>query len=444
MLSLRARLLLAALLVLVTFMGLTGLALDRAFRTSAEQAVRSRLQASLYGLLGVLDLDEQGRLLVPRTLPEPRFEQPDSGLYAQLTAPDGRVLWRSHSALERRFPVSAVPPGERRFQRVPAPGGGLFRLDLGLVWDYAPGAARRLTVSVAESAEAYEQEVAAFRRSLWLWLGAAGALLLLVQLGVLGWGLAPLRAVAAGVARVQAGRQERLGGRYPRELQALTDNLDALIAANRRQLARYRDALADLAHSLKTPLAVLRGAAREHAGSPLAAVVEEQSARMGQIVDYQLQRAATAGQGALRPPLRLRPVLERLCASLDKVHADRGLRCELEVAAELQCALDEGDLFELAGNLLENAYKWARGRIRLQAGLEDGRLRLVVEDDGPGIPETEVEAVLARGRRADQSVPGHGIGLAVVKDIVEAYQGRLEIGRSELGGARLELELEVG
>jgi two-component system sensor histidine kinase PhoQ len=268
--------------------------------------------------------------------------------------------------------------------------------------------------------------------------------LLAAQWAILRWGLSPLRRVADELTRLEQGEQERIAGDYPTEVQRLTGNLNALLARERAQRKRYRDALADLAHSLKTPLALLRAGLREQArGAAPARALDEQVDHMDRIIAYQLQRASTAGRSRLSAPQPVRPVIERMLAALAKVYADKPIAAQVDVDAAVRFRGDEGDLTELLGNLLDNAFKWARARVRVSVDTSRGRLVLAVEDDGPGIAPDEAQRMLERGVRADQSMPGQGIGLAVVRDIVEAYEGELRIERSSLGGACVKLVLPL-
>ena len=438
--SLHGRLLLAGGLV---FMGLTGLALDRAFRDSAAEAVRERLQAQAWGLLAALELDAEGRLQTPVQLPDPRLGQLNSGLYAQLDA-GGEVLWRSPSLLDARLGAVPVAPGQRDFRRQADPDAWV--LALGIDWEYAAGRSLALVLRLGEDVRFQQAAVAGFRRTLVLWLGLATGVLLAAQLLLLRWGLRPLARVADELAEVRSGARPRIGGDYPRELRLLTGRINELIDQRERGLARSRDALADLAHSLKTPLAVLQGAAQAAEDlDGLRAAVMAGAGQINQSIEYQLQRAATAGRSALRPPQPLRPLLERLRDSLLKVHADRPLRCDLDCADGLSYPAEPGDLMELLGNLLDNACKWARGRVAVQArGEPGGGLVLRVRDDGPGFPAGLADRLTERGVRGDQRVPGHGVGLAIVADIVAAYEGTLSLGAAPGGGAEVRVHLPGG
>jgi two-component system sensor histidine kinase PhoQ len=243
--------------------------------------------------------------------------------------------------------------------------------------------------------------------------------------------------VAAEIRRIEGGEQARIEGRYPNEIAPLTDNLNTLIRQERVRQARYKEALSFLAHSLKTPLAVLRGALAEPAQLPAA--VKQEVARMDDIVQHQLGRAAAGGATRFAPPVLLAPVLDRVRDALAKVHADKGLAFTTECPPDLAWRIEEGDLFEILGNVMDNASKWARSRVRARAWREDGRLVLEVEDDGAGFSDTA--SVLQIHVRGDERVPGHGVGLAVVNDLVASHHGELELGRGSLGGAQVRIVL---
>jgi len=457
--SLNARIIIAASLVLAIFLALTGIALDQAFRDSARAARQERLQGQLYLLIGAAEVDEHGKLSMPEQLSEPRFGQPGSGLYATIAQQQGKEIWRSTSSLNIGIPSTPpVAPGKSSFSRQSdTTGVPFFIYRMGVNWTEA-GRSFVFTFSVAEDLAAFNTQLAHYRRSLWGWLAAMASLLLLAQVILLRWGLRPLRRVAAEVRAIEDGEKEQLGGDYPRELRALTENLNGLLQRERAQQKRYRDALGDLAHSLKTPLAIMRGALSEQArgvlleqppgalanATTLADTVEEETGKMQRIVDYQLQRAATAGPSSrLVAPVEIRPVAEKIIAALAKVYHDKGVSVAVEVPGSLAFRCDQGDLLELLGNLLDNAHKWCTGRVKLSARGETGKLTLVVEDDGPGIPAREIERILQRGARADQSTPGQGIGLAVVASIVQAYDGEIGIGASPLGGAAITISLPL-
>ncbi len=442
--SINVRMILAASAVLAVFIMFTGFALERAFDKSAQQAMRERLLGQVYLLMAAAEVDKNGRLTMPASLPEPRFALPGSGLYGQISGGNGKVAWRSRSTLGASAPFpeplsAGAQTFEERFDPARKPH---FVYSFGVNWSVS-GKPYSFTFSVAEDLASFYKQIRRYRGSLWGWLGAMGALLLISQIVMLRWGLRPLRRVASELTAIEAGKQDRLAGVYPRELTGLTDNLNRLLRHERAQQARYRDALAELAHSLKTPLAILRGVltGKQQKKGALAATVEEQVKRMDHIVEYQLQHAATAGTSALIAPVPIRPIAKKVVASLDKVHHARRVETLIDVDDKLCFRGDEGDLMELLGNLLDNAYKWCLGKVQITAASDKRRLVITVADDGPGIEADKVESLLMRGARADENVPGHGIGLSIVRGIVQAYDGKITIGTSALGGAEIRLEM---
>lgn len=436
--SIRARLLLAAALVLLLFMAGAGIALQRAHADSVRAAHFDKLQSTIYLLLAGAELDEHGALVMPAELAEPRLSVPGSGLYAGIYNVEHNETWRSASTLgvEPPLMLRKAEPGEWLYDTMEAPQGQFLSVTYGVRWSVRNRAAP-LVLSVLEDKRAFDREVAVFARTLWSWLGGAAALLLLAQLLLLRWGLKPLLGVAQEIRRIEAGDQERIEGRYPEEISGLTENLNTLIQQERVRQTRYKEALSYLAHSLKTPLAVLRNALAEPAGLP--ATVDQQVRRMDDIVQHQLGRAAAGGAARFAPAIAIAPVLERIREALAKVYADKGLDFTLACPPDLQWRIDQGDLFEMMGNLMDNAAKWAKARVQVQAARAGQQLRITVDDDGAGFSDTR--SVLQLHVRGDERVPGHGVGLAVVNELVASYHGELELGHGPLGGARVEVRL---
>jgi two-component system sensor histidine kinase PhoQ len=441
--SLHSRLLLTASLVLAGFLGATGLALDKAFRVSAEAAMQERLQSHIYALLAATDEDASGRMLPPQQLPEPRFSKPDSGLYAVITGNDGDALWRSASLTGRDIAVTEQQrPGERRFSRLARAGMQLYTLAFGVAWEDYAGTESLYTYTVAEDTSVFEAEVDSFRSTLWRWLGGMALVLLIAQGFILRWGLRPLRRVTTDLQQIEQGHTDRLEGPYPRELAGLTSSLNSLIEHSKSVQSRYRNSLDDLAHSLKTPLAILQSS---HPNSNDTAadhtLVREQVQRMDEIISHQLQRAAVSGRATLAKPVTVGKVVERLVRSLDKVYREKHPTVTLELDPSATFTGDEADLMEVLGNLLENAYKYCDNmiRVRVQVDKHSDGIEISIEDDGPGIAPQQVDSVLQRGTRMDESMPGQGIGLSMASEIITLYGGQLAFAASPLGGALLQI-----
>ncbi|MDH3901057.1 MAG: ATP-binding protein [Gammaproteobacteria bacterium] len=440
--SLHSRLLLVASLVLAGFLGATGLALDKAFRVSAKAAMQDRLQSHIYALLAAADEDENGRMTPPLELPEPRFSKPDSGLYAVITGQDGEPLWHSSSLTGRVIDVSEQQlPGKRRFSRLARSGVQLYALAFGAAWEDYAGTEALYTFTVAEDTRVFQSEIDSFRSTLWRWLGGMALVLLLVQGIILRWGLRPLRTVTADLQQIEKGHADRLDGHYPRELTGLTSSLNSLIEHSKAVQIRYRNSLDDLAHSLKTPLAILQSSSLDSSADADAShtLVREQVERMDEIISHQLQRAAVSGRTTLAKPVAVGKAVERLARTLDKVYREKQVTVDLELDPSATFTGDAADLTEILGNLLENAYKYCRRAVRVQVrtGQHAAGVEIVIEDDGPGIAAEQVGTVLQRGKRMDESIPGHGLGLSMAYEIITVYGGQLAIAASPLGGTLL-------
>jgi len=437
--SLLLRLIVSAIIALTVSLAMVGLAVDRGYRAASIDALQERLNSTVFLLLATLELDAEGQPMMSDRLAEPRLEQPGSGLYAGAVTSSGD--WQSASltgVLDTPSPGMA-PRGQTRFSG-PENGLGPSYLLMGLGWEQPDGEIIDLTLWAAEDRARYESQIAAFRSDLWRWLVVAALLLTVVQAIILWLGLKPLRRVAAEVAEIEAGECDGLSQTYPRELQPLTANLNTLLASERNNAARYRQALADLAHALKTPLAVLK--ARMDSGELIETnAIEEELERMDRLIRRQLERAARSTQRAIHKPLKVFPVLERLAHSLERLYRDKSVSIEVSGDPSITLRIDERDLLELAGNLLDNAAKYGRGKISLTVsawapGSRQSGVEIRVDDDGRGLDQEVFCQLLRRGARGDEQAEGQGLGLAISRQLVEAYGGELSCSPSAtLGGA---------
>ena len=435
--SIRTRLLLGAALVVLSFLTGAGLAVQRANAESVRAAYFGRLQSTVYLMLAAAELDAGGALVMPATFAEPRLSLPGSGLYAGIYNVLRSEQWQSASTLGQQPPFRRnLQAGQWRNETVEGASGSFLSVSYAVTWK-ALAREAPLVLTVLEDRAAFDREVGAFTRTLWLWLGGAAVLLMLAQLWLLRWGLAPLRHVTREIRRIEQGDQSRIEGRYPSEISGLTDNLNTLILQERERQTRHRDALSFLAHSLKTPLAVLRSALAEPAQLP--ATVAQQVSRMDDIVQYQLGRAIASGGARFASPLALLPIVVRIREALAKVYAEKVLNFTIDCPPDLAWRIDEGDLFEMLGNLMDNAAKWARSLVVVRVWHETDCLCICIEDDGPGFSDTE--SVLQLHVRGDERVPGHGVGLAVVNELVASHHGTLTLSRALIGGAGVDIVL---
>jgi len=432
--------------VLFVFLGLMGLVLDQAFQSTAEQSVEEKLRIQIYGLLSVTEVND-GELFLPEALQEPRFNNPGSGLFALVRNNDGEELWRSPSAITLDFSPEqtksqymALAPGQDRFARLSDQEA--FYLAYKILWLGAGDESLEFVFVVMESLDGYQSQLNSFRNNLWGWLVLVGVMLIMVQALVMNWGLKPLGSLATDLAAIESGEQEALSGAYPDELTGVTRNLNILISSERTQREKYRTTMADLAHSIKTPLAILKGSAAQlETGTPVPEVrqtIDEQVDRMDEIVAYQLERAMSDASSLIKRAIDVVPIAERLVTAMAKVYPDKKV-----ALVQQACTFfgDERDLMELLGNLVDNACKYGRTQVVIHVGESNSHgLFVMVEDDGSGIPLARRSEVLQRGTRLDSRPFGQGIGLAVVTEITARYQGEIQISDSELGGARVSVQ----
>ena len=437
--SLSRRLLISVSVPIALFCGVVILVLDSGFREVAQRTLRDELDRQMVRLIAAAEPQPDGGYApAPHTL-DPRLETPRSGVYAEIRSAGHE--WRSPSTAGLNSDFGRLLSGGQRDLSYATFGNDRVAIaSRSIEFEGDPNAARSLTFSVATSLSPYQQELWRFRRELGSWFLTLMLLLLVTLAALLHWVLGPVRRMEREIHEVEEARRESLGAGYPRELAGVAGNLNALLIGERKRVARYRDTLGNLAHSLKTPLAVMRA---EGANSTVSAEID----RMSGIIDHQLKRAAASGGALLgQAPVEVAQVAAELRATLLRVYARKDLVIELAVAPTAQLIGDRGDLTELLGNLLDNACKWCRTRVRFSASIDESsgareRLCLIVEDDGPGISAEDRARVLQRGVRADEKVPGHGLGLAMVHDTVDLYGGRLTIDASPLGGARFTLRL---
>jgi two-component system sensor histidine kinase PhoQ len=383
---------------------------------------------------------------MPDRLPDEEFNLPNAKLLGYIFDPQGKRLWQSRSAEDESIDYQPRPGGDlTEFKRVrDADGLEYFVYDVELRLTDEPRQAFSF-VTMQPTSE-YRSLFEEFRQQLYLWLG--GGLLVLLTLLWLGltWGFRSLRRLSHELDQVESGRLDRLSEQHPKELLRLTRSLNRLLVGERRQREQYRNSLGDLAHSLKTPLTVLQSVGEVMSAQPgnreQARVMHAQIERMSQQIGYQLQRASLGQSGLVRHRVPLHPLLVRLCSTLDKVYQDKRVQVDLQLPQDATLPLEQGALMELLGNLLENAYRLCLYQVRVS--LQDAdRLWLSIEDDGPGVPVDQRARILRRGERLDAQHPGQGIGLAVVKDILDSYGGELRLDDSSLGGAAFRLCLPI-
>ncbi|AIZ32007.1 two-component sensor histidine kinase [Pseudomonas parafulva] len=436
--SLRVRLMLAAAVLALLFMLALLPALQKAFSLALQESIEQRLASDITTLISAARV-EHGHLQMPDLLPDERYNLPSVGLLGYIFDREGRLVWRSRATTDRHINYQPRYDGHgNEFARIRQDNGDEF-----FVYDVEVkllgGRSAAFSIVALQPVREYQHTLDGLREKLYLGFGAALLALMVLLWAGLTWGLRSLRRLSHELDEVESGAREGLSREHPRELLRLTGSLNRLLHSEREQRQRYRDSLDDLAHSLKTPLAVLQGMGesmgRGGGEREQARVLQSQIERMSQQIDYQLQRASLRKSGLVRHQVRLAPVLDSLCSTLDKVYRDKRVAVTLNVAPQARVPIEEGALLELLGNLLENAYRLCLEQVRVSFETLPGQQVLCIEDDGPGVPADQRERILQRGERLDRQHPGQGIGLAVVKDIIDSFDGRLTLEDSPLGGA---------
>ncbi len=444
--SFRARLILGAMIWIAAGMAASWFILNAIFLDRVIREIESELDHHATELTEIVAIDAAGRLVMTQPLSDRRFSTVGSGHYWQLEQRGGAAL-RSGSLGSARlsFGLGFDTAGRERAATVPGPVGSIMQ------WERAvPVGPARETVLVGVAIESSEIDLVMsdMRWTVGLSLGVIAIGLMFAAFAQVAFGLLPLRGLRQSLAAIRRGEARRLPDTLPSELAPLARGLNDLLAANEEVVRRARVQAGNLAHALKTPLAILMDEAQrlEAAGHSGAAILHE-CERMRRQIEYQLARArAAASSASATAATPIGPALRSMVSAISRLYRHRGLTFDLELPPESALAACESeDLDELLGNLLDNDGKWARSRVRVSLAFagtkETPVIRIAVEDDGPGIPPASQQTVFRAGQRLDEQVPGTGLGLAIVHDVVELYGGRTWIDRSDLGGTAIFLEL---
>jgi signal transduction histidine kinase len=451
--SLAFRLFLWAIGWIVVILIVTGIALSSLYRHAVERAFDRRLDVYLRTLVADVASPEEGSDKFPQSIGEPLFELPLSGWYWQVTRLDAPKpdVHSSRSLWDAKLP---------RLRDDDTAGTGYFQ-------GYAQGpedvrlriAERhidlgedgRYLIEVAGDASEIDDETLSFDRVIGATFAALAIALLLTTALQVRFGLLPLKRISENLAAIRSGRAERLSGQFPVEIASLTRETNALIDANREIVERARTHVGNLAHALKTPLSVIVNEAAARGNDPLAQKVLEQAEIMRDQVARQLERARLAARPTVVGTMvDVGPVVTALARTMEKLHRERDVAIALDLAENARFRGDEQDLAEMVGNLVDNACKWAQSRLAIEVIADqfeaDGkpRVRIIVDDDGPGLSPAQRERVAKRGQRLDESKPGSGLGLSIVVELAGLYGGVLTLGTAPIGGLRAELWLPGG
>lgn len=444
--SLRARFTIIAAGAITVALVLAGFMLTLIFDGNIRARAVAEVGDDLRTLAANARIGADGRLVIDGDLSDPRFRTPYGGYYWQ-AGRDQHIDLKSRSLLDFTIDWRAQPPTGNDvaiYERAAPEGRRMFVLERRVVVSRgsAPTIAR---IVVGLDQGELDEARTAFIQFAASSLAALGLALVAALWFATSASLAPLRALRSALMEVHLGRKTSVEGRFPDEVKPLVDDLNALLQARNADLVTARARAGDLAHGLKTPLAVLTSTARqlrETGQGEAAADIEGEVQRMSRHVTRELVRAR-AGVRAFRRshPTPIGPVAAILTRALSALPSPAPIDFETRVPAEAAAPMDETDLTEVMGNIIDNARKWARGKVLITASESAGAVHITVEDDGPGLPGDALSYEIERGRRLDEQVEGSGFGLAIVKDLVEAYGGDLTLTRSPLGGLKVDIVL---
>jgi signal transduction histidine kinase len=452
--SLAVRLFLWATAWTVVILIITGIALSTLYRHAVERAFDRRLDVYLRTLVADVASPEEGGDKFPQSIGEPLFELPLSGWYWQVTRLDtkmpevhsSRSLWDSNLP---RLADDRTAAAEYRQGYAQGPEEQNLRI---VERNIDLGGDGRYLISVAGDASEIDDETNSFDRAIGMTFAALTVALLLTTALQVRFGLAPLKRISDSLAEIRSGRAERLQGEFPVEIAPLARETNALIDANREIVERARTHVGNLAHALKTPLSVIVNEAAARGNDPLAHKVLEQTDIMRDQVARQLERARLAARSSVIGTLvEIPPVVTALARTMEKLYRARDIAIDVDVPKIARFRGEQQDLEEMIGNLVDNSCKWAQSRVAIEVMADQpaavggkSRVRIIVDDDGPGLSPGEREQVAQRGQRLDETKPGSGLGLSIVIELAALYGGVLTLGTAPIGGLRAELALPGG
>ncbi len=435
------RLLIASLVLLPLFCGLLGLSLDRAFTKSLQSSLQTQLTLQVYTLIAAADFDQK-QLWFPEQLTDDRLNQPSSDLFAVVfSTSKEEPIWTSPSAINQTIPKAwqrqNLKAGQSSFNEINDTNNELFYLQYNVFWEDSAGLEHPFQFVVFESQSKTKKQISSYRQSLWGWLTAIALSITIIQILILKWGLKPIYDVTRDLKHVQQGQYPSLEGDYPTELKEMASSINTLLSNEAEQRTRYKNTLSDLAHSLKTPLTIMQGSLHE-AGTTHktdTAEIQKQIGHIDQIISYQLKRAINVPANPFSSEIPIKENCEKVVSALQKVYKEKSVNVSINMPESITFKGDKGDLLEILGNLLDNAFKYGKGDVHISgAHIEPSGVSICIEDNGHGINEENKKRVLLRGERADTALPGQGIGLSVVTDIISSYRGSIELASSSMGG----------
>jgi len=441
--SLKQRLTTISSIILFVAFSIIYFATQSAYSIASKSRLQESMTVQVYALIAAAK-DDQGELFILDVLRNERLENLSSGLVAYVLRQDGSLVWQS--------------PSSELFQTLPGPiqqftlqkliestfeGREMFWIGESFIWEHEDHQEKTYYFIVGEKQTILTSAVDKFKGEVFAWLSISGIVLLVVFVYALNFSLRPLRMAQRQIELVSLGEAVKVEGDFPKELVPLTSSINQLLDSEARQKNRFRDSLGNLAHSLKTPLAILKGEIENNKIADEKNILRTQIERIDDIVRYQLHRSVISSGRTLVRNCEVEPEVAKIVSALRKVHQQKSLLIGQRIAKETIFPGDAGDLLELVGNLADNACKWAKSQVVISSKEKDKHFCLYVDDDGPGINIENRKAILNRGKRLDQSTEGQGLGLSIVMDIIKSYRGDITIENSALGGALFRITIPL-
>jgi signal transduction histidine kinase len=433
--SLKLRLFSAAALAISVSLIIAGLSFYFIFQRYVERQAISELQNHYVQLIASIRVDDSGKMKARTTLSDPRFQKPYGGLYWQINE-DAQIPLRSRSLFDDTLDIKKFEDAAHAGDLVHIISGphstSLFAIEHALFLPVTDSTDRQLHIIMAIDRKDIDDAVQGFGRDLMLGLGLLYLVLVSASFVQIVVGLRPLEAIRRGVEAMREGKVSKINGVFPSEVHALVQEVNALISERAERLERARQRASNLAHGLKTPLTVMSTLAQKIDAAGLkseARDIQEGADQMRMLVERELARARMASGNAAQLT-SIAPTVTRMVAALKKTAENDALLWHSNIPAHAKIAMEPADLLELVGNLLDNARKWAKDQIYVS--WVEGTI--IIEDDGAGVPDDQLEAIQERGIRLDEKISGSGLGLGIVRDLCEVYNFDLKFKRSSLGG----------
>jgi len=441
--SLKGRLTTVSTLIVMVAFYAVYLVTKSAYVNATKSRIQESLTAQIYALMAVAE-DYDAQLNIPPILRNDRLNHLNSGLVAYVLDVDGDLIWRSKSSdtfsilpdISAKYTLSEMTLAE-------FDGRQIFWIGDQIIWEHENGMEGEYLFLIGEDQAIMRAQVNEFRTQISIWLWVTTIIIIMVLNIAMRISLKPLKNAQEQIESVREGDKSKVDGDFPKELEPLTSSINSLLEVESLQKRRYRDSLGNLAHSLKTPLAVMKSELQQLVQSESREQLSKQVERVDDIVKYQLNRSVISAGQTMRRKSLIEPEVYKIIDALNKVHASKDLKIEAELESDASFPGEPGDLMELVGNLSDNACKWAASKVLISVEEQFSELFISVDDDGPGIPEAKRELILSRGKRLDQQAEGQGLGLSIVMDIINTYRGKIHISDSELGGARFKISIPV-